>query len=617
MYSQIAVASEEFEPCRPIELYRQVDVAAEEFSLDICCVEEEGATVELVDMTVEHAIVNQRKRKHRNIVQTIRRQAQQISRLSEDLAMARQSIACYSRADDRKQLMPYNGLQLAVKRNVAHASSSCIAAISSHPCHRSSVVRWENKLGASLIANSYKFHSEMESQFAEPCDGLNLAVCCFKGDATKSSAWKNHKVQALSVKSTYVIGGEHSSKTVWTDTLVADDCSGKGIERMVRKQLRSVGCNAMDATEHSIPECHIRLIICAGDDGPDQQMLRKTILESYRPSKSILVSCFSCLMHHQSLGEKRVLSMLDCVCKAFPDKLAFYSGMVQISNLLRSKPVDVMNAAKLFDPSSGAYKTLSKTKMKIMAAARWGYTWACEEAVMAVGQDDLLKMINDVFGYVKIAQPRQSKTDVRDDEKVCEYQAYRERQSRWFTDARRHARSPWFWVCMELNHNVKKPWHHFLCFLQKKQFGLEWDKTYGTNSTHTSVLVATTDADIKSEFEELLSDEFWMPSLTAWAMALEKPDEELLWCAIVSMALCSYSEYIFRISMRISSWPFKLMVLVQSRCNIRCPKRKACAAELLGEDTKRLDMMSAKSCTSFTLPLLIALALADLTRNSG
>ena len=448
------------------------------------------------------------------------------------------------------------------------------------------------------------FHSELESKFQDsPGPRLSIAVHLFKGDATKTHAWRNHKVQSLHVTSTYVLNVGHPdlqercTKSVWTDAQIADDTSGKGMEDLVRKQLRSVRCCAMDAIY--ISPRHLRILVSCGDDGPDQKVLRGNLVERYRHDARVWVSGFSCLLHHQSLGEKRVLLMSDAICGIFSDNLAYYSGMVKLSNLIRSKPVAVMRAAsRIFDSSSAAFKILGNRKMKRMNAGRWGYCFCCEADVRDIGQDDMLKLINDVFAPVKGGKPIQRQSlmaDVRDDEKACEYTAYRERQSRWYTDARNHVRSPWFWICLDLNYHAKLPWQHFLAFLQQRQTGPDWTEKYGKHSTHTSVLVVSKSSEIVSEFEALLSDDQWMPGVTEWMLKLAGQNvEDLVWSAIISMILCSYCEYISRVHMRLQSWPFKLMWLVQSNASVPCPQRKSCAAELLGEPVGRLDSLSAK-----------------------
>ena len=51
------------------------------------------------------------------------------------------------------------------------------------------------------------FHRDCEQMLGDDSDaaqGVRLAVHVFKGDATKTHAWKHHKVQSLHIKSSYI-----------------------------------------------------------------------------------------------------------------------------------------------------------------------------------------------------------------------------------------------------------------------------------------------------------------------------------------------------------------------------------------------------------------------------
>ena len=98
--------------------------------------------------------------------------------------------------------------------------------------------------------------------------------------------------------------------------------------------------------------------------------------------------------------------------------------------------------------------------MKRMSAVWWGYSFTCEQDIRTFGRGDLQMVIDTVFAFFKGAKPVPRKQDVRDDEQACEYTAYKERQSRWFCDARKHVKSPWFWMRLDLNYHAKLLWQH-------------------------------------------------------------------------------------------------------------------------------------------------------------
>ena len=203
---------------------------------------------------------------------------------------------------------------------------------------RQTAGRWEIRFGTCVIASMINFHRDGEHMMVDGAGGggMRLAVHMFKGDATKSAAWKSHKVQSLHITSAYVFGlAERDSlpvvydKSCWSDCQIADDCSGTGMMQLIHKQLRSAGCPALDLVDVGCRDS-FRLVISCGDDGPDQKVFRRLMLEKYRCSPYVLCSGFSCILHHQCLGVKRVLFLTDLLCTRYAaGNILYYSGCVK------------------------------------------------------------------------------------------------------------------------------------------------------------------------------------------------------------------------------------------------------------------------------------------------
>ena len=188
-----------------------------------------------------------------------------------------------------QHLLPYSGMLIAMKRNLGHASAAASAALCDYESSRQTVTRWELKLGTAIVSGMINVHADGETSIQQ-ATGWRMSTHLFKGDATKSAAWKHQKVQSLYVRSSYILnlddradGPVICSRSVWTDTQVADDCSGTGMAKLIHKQLRSCGCPALDADDLAMDHV-LRIVVTAGDDGPDQKVFRRLLLEKYRHS---------------------------------------------------------------------------------------------------------------------------------------------------------------------------------------------------------------------------------------------------------------------------------------------------------------------------------------------
>ena len=542
----------------------------------------------------------------RTLQQKVRRKDNVVAGLKKELALAAASISqspCNHTIG--KHHLPHAGLMVALRRNMGHMSNKAAGLMSD--TSRQTVGRWEIRLGTCVIASMINFHRDGEHMMVDGAGGggMRLAVHMFIGDATKSSAWKSHKVQSLHITSAYFFGlAERDSlpvvydKSCWSDCQIADDCSGTGMMQLIHKQLRSAGCPALDLVDAGCRDS-FRLVISCGDDGPDQKLFRRLMLEKYRCSPYMLCSVFSCILHHQCLGVKRVLVLTDLLCTRYAaGNILYYSGCVKIANLLRSKPIAVQRAAEqLLHPDSFAYTFLTSRKIQRMDAGRWGYCHDCEDSLRKIGRQHLCTVVRHVFSTAsknKTVNAHGAAHEPRDDEHIDEYIAHNAKMGRWAREATCCINSVWYWVMLELSFVVKAPWQELLSFVQLRQTSEKWLERYGAGNTHTSVLVCGKAAELESKFHDMLDMSSWQPLVTQWALEMDSDCTCEVYCCIVSIILTSYVEWHYRVTLRYEAWPYPLMLLTHKHFAESCPLRLKCARLLLSSPVESLDGMSAK-----------------------
>ena len=168
------------------------------------------------------------------------------------------------------------------------------------------------------------------------------------GDATRSKAWREDKIQPLCLVSWYCSeDADISSHTAWPDVQVVKSESAAANLIRMHKQLRLVQCCCFDVGEATrLGARQVRMIWLCGDNGSDQLFVRPMVADMYKGHCNVLVFGMPCLAHQQSLMSCRQLIALDLACTNIY-KLGFKydAGLVKIANLLRSRPGDVYKAA--------------------------------------------------------------------------------------------------------------------------------------------------------------------------------------------------------------------------------------------------------------------------------
>lgn len=76
-----------------------------------------------------------------------------------------------------KYFRPLEGYRLALARNVGHASASAtLAMLDADDSHRSTLVRWEHLLGASIASDQQRWHSQWRNRL-ETLAGCFFPLC--------------------------------------------------------------------------------------------------------------------------------------------------------------------------------------------------------------------------------------------------------------------------------------------------------------------------------------------------------------------------------------------------------------------------------------------------------
>ena len=526
------------------------------------------------------------------------RQQRTIKQLRSDLVSAKTQIVELqaSRGEKHKRMAPHVGLTMALHRNQGNTGIEAFGRMLDGQRSANTIKMWELAAGNSLVSAMCHFHATME-RTASCADVLVSHI--LKSDATKSGAWRGNKMQALHCRSVYAFDADRFAHEVWTDTLVVTDGSGNGAMNLTRRQLRSVGCPALDTdylSRTTSSRC-IRSIICCGDNGPDQVVLKRRVVMMFKDNLHAWASAFDCFMHQLQLGNSRVLAAADDMCALLGLDFTFYSAFAKLGNLMRSKPTEVGQCAKAMFPDAEIAR-LQKCIAPKAFAGRWCQVNMAAKKYLSWGEDNVRSVVEVVF--VKKSKPepqakRHRSTGPGDEDKIQEIQAYHEKLGRWTSAAWACVTEPLFWVVMDMWQAACEPFLHLLLSLQQNTATLL--RKHGPRTTTMSLLVTGKAESIFNEYSGVLDDDRWRSKISSCLLQKGIEDGDLverLHCVVVSLTYTGIVEYAFRILRKTKTWPLQLMFFCHELPTVACPLRKATAAALLDEDVERLDSMSAK-----------------------
>ena len=538
--------------------------------------------------------------KIRVLQQRLRRSKRTIGGLKDQLACKHNDSVM------KQQRRPYVATLVSLMRNRHHGSSESACAWASLLCpayklSRQSVCRWEVSAGTGVLASMAAFIQSHETQLQQSsrCDDPSWGASFTEliGDATKSCCWREHKLQCLQVKQTYLLGSSCESRECWPDIQVVRDASGPGCYKIVKKQLRMIQCPALDTSQsNDLGQKQLRFILINGDQGPDQQSFRKIVGLQFAECLRVIVVALPCLAHQQSLAVGRVLARLETCCTAFGFGIAYYTCLVKLTHVWRSDPALVYRVARArFGESQPADADHAKTKAPTCCASRWGSVHNVEKYFLGFSSELVCKhilsdayfqnMSDDVEPHLAIQDvdgpPRQHLRAPTDEISLDAMKAHKQKQTKWKHDVQKGTETCEFWLMMRISNLAMGPLAHFLFFLQKH-----------SDSTPLISLVCGGKSDeIMREFETVLTNqEVWdieLPFLDCITPAQ-------LYGTVATLVCVGAAEYDSRVHSLISDLPLQLFWLVHCEPRTYCGQRQRVCKLVMQGNPDQLDVTTAK-----------------------
>ena len=215
-------------------------------------------------------------------------------------------------------------------------------------------------------------------------------------------------MQSFEIRSTYCFDAlaenpdnhtyEHS---VWSDCSVVTEGTAAYQFALAKRALRSIHCSALARAGLVDSEVGfgftLRHIICAGDAGPDQVGMKRMLHQLCKHDLLVWTTTFDCLMHQVHLACSRVFAVGDAVARWLGMEHTYFSSLVKVANLMRTKPFDINRAAggRLFRDRPIA--SLKCRKVKKPYAGRWGAVSESECDFLCWGATDVQELILTVF----------------------------------------------------------------------------------------------------------------------------------------------------------------------------------------------------------------------------
>ena len=540
---------------------------------------------------------------------TTKQYAQRLRRAHDRIVQLKARLHSVECNQKQKQSRPYVGALVSLMGNRHHGSAASAAAWSdllcpSHHISRQTVCRWELAAGSSVIASMTAFHQHQEAHLQSlSCDVAQWSgsITELIGDATKSGCWKEHKVQCLFMRQTYVHGSAVDSRECWPDIQVVTDASANGCYKIVKKQLRLVQCPILDtANTIALGPKQIRFICINGDQGPDQQGFRKIVGQQYIACPRVIVVALPCIAHQQSLACGRVLARIEMCFTAFDIGVSYYTSLVKLAHVWRSDTtlVHIVARSRFGSGSQVADADHAKKKSPQCCATRWGSVHNVEKYFLAFSSEHVCKRILSDAYFNNMpeedAEPAHAIADAEhrgknmrapiDDIALDAMDAHKQKQTRWKRDVRKATESSEFWLMMRISHKSLGPLAHFLHILQPKVPDPE--------STPLIALVCGGKSDeIMHEFESVLADPVWEQQEVPF---LHRITPAHLYGTVVTLVCLGAAEYHSRVHSITSHLPLQLFWLPHSGPRTYCAERQRVCKHVLTCDIDQLDVTTAK-----------------------
>lgn len=337
---------------------------------------------------------------------TCRRQRVRIRELSASHREIRNRGANETRA--------HVGMLVALARNRGCVSGESAAGFSDFMFHRRSsgisrqtLSRWEHAAGTSLLAAASMFHRNNELVLATQrghTAAYTMVTHRIRSDAGNSKAARRvvlvcihvfsivavcahlfsnrqQKLQPMELLSSYLFDdGDVAEHIIFPDVQVVYDGSGAGCVHLTHRQLRLAGCIAFDGDlAAELGPLQFRHIALCGDCGTDQIGMRRIIAERFAQCLRVWVTGTACFAHQGNLSSCAAVGVADLVSKFWGMDWTYYSVLVKLTNLLRSKPREVQNAAAEIADVMSMDAKRAKRKVCSCTTGRWGSVSTCED----------------------------------------------------------------------------------------------------------------------------------------------------------------------------------------------------------------------------------------------
>ncbi len=386
----------------------QDSVAADDFAPDSLPDAEPGQSdrgsengTHLVDATAE----SEQRRDNASMKRRLKRSLTTIGDLRQRLKDA--SNPCRSSPIERSHAS--GCLLVALARNQGHTSASATAQWSKllvgeklkKSMSRYSVCRWEEVAGTCLIAATASFHHRHEAS-----GGWNTAFVFSEGDATKSAAWRADKLQCMHLVSVY--GHSNTEQMdmheVWPDIQTVTDSTAIGCALLTLKQYRLTQCPVMDECAYrSLLPHQKRWLTQTGDCGSDQRGMRSGLSFKFLEFLRYIYTGFPCMAHQASLGDCRVVALVDEVAKFWHYSFTYYATLTKVVNLFRGEPELIHKAAVLLAGGSYADPRSKQARKKVArcSTGRWTSVIRVEQYFLGFDSDDFVRKIMDLVGLLQ------------------------------------------------------------------------------------------------------------------------------------------------------------------------------------------------------------------------
>ena len=541
-----------------------------------------------------------------NLRRQITRKNKRINELQHQLMIANSGSAAAAGDASKRSQRVCTGLMLSLLRGSGHASSYQVVTMGRALLPQSKAMKtrqtlnvWEIATAASILAESCKYHCDMETCMRTSGGSCWMAAGhVVMGDATRGKAWREEKLQPMKLISWYTSDDtlpEIASHTCWPDVQIVRGEDARSNFQRMHKQVRIVQCCCFDPHAASdLKPKRVRFVWLCGDNGGDQKAYRPIVARLFRDHGNVIVFGMPCLSHQYSLICCRQLAGWDiAAAEIYGLRFKYYAALVKISNLLRSRPVDVYKACVSFcnGDASHPFSKWGKTKCPKCIAGRWGSVLAVERYVLGLDHDiSSVMSLSDFFAAMvhvlqavwvdDLKSTRNVASMPQDEDAIDECAAAIEKRGRWFRQTHQALKDVTFRQLLQMSQTCKEPLAHFLFVLQSQP------------KDSRSLLEHLVDGKADQILAEVEQKHF---ATAEWFIA--KCDDESCdnYCAMIAFSmLCQACEYDARILSLIHTFPAQMCWFVKMPPHVDCPRRRESSRKLLQAHPQRLDTSSLK-----------------------